>query len=74
MMQPDLPIFVVLAGLVYLMASAGLVPYVAQQNGRSGFGWMFIALILTPLLALIALAAMPEAEPPPPLNPFDTER
>jgi len=28
-------------------------------KGRSGFGWLLLALLVTPLLALIALAAMP---------------
>jgi hypothetical protein len=52
-------IVLLLSSLFYLLASAGLVPWVARQKGRSGFGWLFIALFFSPLLALIALAAVP---------------
>jgi formate hydrogenlyase subunit 3/multisubunit Na+/H+ antiporter MnhD subunit len=53
------PVFYVLSGLVlYFFASAALVPFVAEQKGRSAFGWAFIAFFFTPLFALIALAAV----------------
>jgi len=55
---PELLVFFALA-LPYLVATFGLVPYVASVKGRSGFGWLLLALLVTPLLALIALAAMP---------------
>jgi hypothetical protein len=57
----ELLVFFVLA-VPYVFASLFLVPYVAAQKGRSGFGWALIALFLTPLLALLALAAVPELE------------
>jgi hypothetical protein len=44
----------------YFLATFGLVPAVARSKGRSGLEWFFIALLVTPLLALIALAGMPE--------------
>jgi hypothetical protein len=44
----------------YVVATAGLVPKVARAKGHSGFEWFMIALFATPLLALIALAAMPD--------------
>ena len=33
--------------------------YVAGEKGRSSVGWWFISLFASPLLALIALAAIP---------------
>ena len=46
----------------YVLASLVLVPYVASEKGRSSFGWALTALFLTPLLALLALAAVPDLE------------
>jgi hypothetical protein len=50
-----------------------LVPFVASSKGRSGFAWMLIALLISPLLALIALVAVPAGEGKEPINPFDTD-
>ena len=37
-----------------------VVAYVAGQKGRSGLLWAFLSLVLiSPLLALLALAALP---------------
>lgn len=37
-----------------------VVAYVASQKGRSGWLWAFLSLLLiSPLLALLALAALP---------------
>ena len=37
-----------------------VVGYVASQKGRSGWLWAFLSLVLiSPLLALLALAALP---------------
>ncbi len=44
--------------LVWLLGSS-VCGYVASQKGRSGFWWPLIALIISPLLALIAIAALP---------------
>lgn len=57
----ELLVFIVLA-VPYVFASLFLVPYVASQKGRSSFGWALTALLLTPLLALLALAAVPDLE------------
>lgn len=57
----ELLVLIVLA-IPYVFASLILVPYVASEKGRSNFGWALTALIVTPLLALIALAAVPDLE------------
>jgi hypothetical protein len=59
---------------IYLLASVTLVPYVASSKGRSGLAWMLIALLMSPLLALIALIAVPAGEAKEPINPFDADR
>ena len=59
----ELLIFFVLI-LPYLIATFGLVPYVASAKGRSGLGWLLIALVVTPLLSLLALAAIPDTGGP----------
>lgn len=46
--------------VLYIITAGSLVPWVAQQKGRSGIGWLLIALLWTPLFALIALAAVPD--------------
>jgi len=58
---------------IYLLASVTLVPYVASSKGRSGVAWTFVALLMSPLLALIALVAVPAGEGREPINPFDAE-
>jgi hypothetical protein len=58
---------------IHLLASVTLVPYVASSKGRSGLAWMFVALLMSPLLALIALVAVPPGEGREPINPFDAE-
>jgi hypothetical protein len=57
--RADAAIFVIFAGLFYVITAASLVPWTARQKGRSGLAWMLIALLFSPLLALIALAAVP---------------
>jgi len=59
-MHPDVAMLILLGGFLYLITAAALVPWVAQQKGRSAFGWLLIALLWTPLFALIALAAVPD--------------
>lgn len=44
---------------LYLAPAVFLVPFVARAKGRSGVAWMLTALLFSPLLALIALAAIP---------------
>ena len=43
----------------YVIASVGIVPYVARAKRRSGAGWAILSLLVTPVIALLALAAMP---------------
>ena len=51
---------VLLAGLLIWLTGAILTGYVASQKGRLGGLWFLGALLLfTPLLALIALTALP---------------
>ena len=47
-----------------LIATFGLVRYVASAKGRSGPGWLLIALVVTPLLSLLALAAIADTGGP----------
>ena len=58
---------------IYLLASVTLVPFVAFSKGRSGLAWVLIALLMSPLLALIALVAVPAGEGREPINPCDAE-
>ena len=75
MLGIDLQEVIVLVPLVaiYLLASVTLVPFVASSKGRSGLAWMLIALLMSPLLALLALVAVPAGEGQEPSNPFDVE-
>jgi len=59
---------------IYLLASVTLVPFVAFSKGRSGLACVLIALLMSPLLALIALVAVPAGEGREPINPFDAVR
>src|SRR5207244_7224203 len=43
----------------YVITSVGIVPYVAGQKGRSGLVWILLSLLVSPVIALLALAAMP---------------
>jgi hypothetical protein len=63
MANQELLIFFVLI-LPYLIATFGLVPYAASAKGRSGLGWLLIALVVTPLLSLLTLAAIPDTGGP----------
>ena len=46
--------------LWFWITGSALVIYVAEQKNRSGIGWgLLSSLIVGPLLALIALAAVP---------------
>ena len=65
--------FIVAAVLVYLLASLGLVPFVASEKRRSATAWVGVALLVSPLLALIALAALPQGMADEPVSSFDAE-
>jgi hypothetical protein len=54
------------AVLIVVMAWLGgilLTGLVAAEKGRKGGVWLLVALAVTPLLALIALAALPDGPP-----------
>jgi len=52
----------VLWGLGVWIGGAILTGWVAVQNNRSGALWFVVALVLSPLLALLALAAIAQGE------------
>jgi hypothetical protein len=54
-----LTLVVAAVAIPYAIASLGIVPYVARAKRRSGSGWAILALLVTPVIALLALAAMP---------------
>ena len=49
-------------GLVIWIAGAILTGWVAVQNHRSGAVWFVVALVVSPLLALLALAVIPPGD------------
>ena len=65
-------IWLITAG-IYLLASIGLVPFVAMEKNRSGIGWAITSLLFSPLLALIALVAVPPGTAHEPASPFEAE-
>jgi len=46
--------------VLWLSAFLILVCYVASEKGRSGLAWGFAAIVFSPFVALIALAALPD--------------
>jgi hypothetical protein len=52
----------VLGGLVIWVGGAILTGWVAVQNHRSGAVWFVVALVVSPLLALLALAVIPQGD------------
>ncbi|MGH2609616.1 MAG: hypothetical protein ACRDHF_11095 [Tepidiformaceae bacterium] len=52
----------ILWGLGVWIGGAVLTGWVAVQNNRSGAVWLVVALVLSPLLALLALAVIPQGE------------
>lgn len=52
-------LLIVLSVFMYVFTAVTLIPFVAEQKQRSAFGWAVIAIVWTPVLALIALAAVP---------------
>ncbi|MBM1172830.1 zinc ribbon domain-containing protein [Microvirga arabica] len=49
--------------LFFWIGGAVLVAVVASNKGRSGPGWFFLSLLISPLLTLIAVAVMSRVEP-----------
>lgn len=60
-------------GAVHVAAAVFLVPYVAIEKGRPGILWAISALVFSPLLALVALAALPRGTAREPASPFEAE-
>lgn len=48
--------------MIWIAGTVFLVPLVAHEKGRSAIGWALLSLVFSPLLALLALAAVPEVE------------
>jgi hypothetical protein len=46
----------ILAWLIFSI----IVGVAAERRGRSGIGWIFLALFLSPLIAAIVLALLPD--------------
>jgi hypothetical protein len=67
------PLALVATLVIYVVASLGLVPFVAVEKRRSGFLWMLVALACSPLLALVALVALPTGDHGDPASPFEAE-
>jgi len=54
------PEVLAVAAGVYAAVSLTLAPTVARAQGRSALLWALVSLLVTPVLALLALAAMPD--------------
>ena len=46
-----------LTALVFIFALA--VGFIADARGRSGFGWFFLAILISPLIACVLILALP---------------
>ncbi|MBI4636389.1 MAG: hypothetical protein HY727_08570 [Candidatus Rokubacteria bacterium] len=55
-------VLLLLVLVFYLVLSILLVPFVAHEKGRNPFFWAFIAVVCTPLMAILALAALPDLD------------
>jgi hypothetical protein len=49
-----------LTAIIIWLALAIVIGVAAARRGRSGLGWLFISLILSPLIAAIFLALLPD--------------
>lgn len=49
--------------IFFWFALSVLVGWFAGSRGRSGFGYFFLALLLSPLLVWLALLIMPKPDP-----------
>ena len=57
-MEYDLSGIAVVAGVVWLIASAA-VGVTASNRGNTGFAWFIVALFVSPLIAVLLLIASP---------------
>ena len=49
-----------LTAIIIWLALAIVIGVAAARRGRSGLGWLFLSLILSPLIAAILLATLPD--------------
>jgi hypothetical protein len=49
-----------LTAIIFWLALAIVIGVAAARRGRSGLGWLFLSLILSPLIAAILLALLPD--------------
>jgi len=49
-----------LTAIIIWLALAIVIGVAAARRGRSGLGWLFLSLILSPLIAAMLLALLPD--------------
>jgi hypothetical protein len=49
-----------LTAIIIWLALAIVIGVAAARRGRSGLGWLFLSLVLSPLIAAILLALLPD--------------
>jgi hypothetical protein len=49
-----------LTAIIIWLALAIVIAVAAARRGRSGLGWLFVSLILSPLIAAILLVLLPD--------------
>lgn len=47
----------------FYLLGACFVAWVGSEKGRQGLAWFLLSLIVSPLLCMVALAALPALEP-----------
>jgi hypothetical protein len=52
----------ILGGILFAMMFCVVIAIIANSRGRSGFGWFFLSLIITPILSLILVLCLPKIE------------
>jgi hypothetical protein len=57
----DIGTFVLLS--IFWIMPAWVVAVVAESRGRIGWGWLVIAMVITPVIAFFVLWAMPRVVP-----------
>jgi hypothetical protein len=49
---------------LFYLIFAGAVGFIASQRGRSGAGWFVLAIVISPIIAVIVLALIPSRNAP----------
>jgi hypothetical protein len=49
---------------LFYLIFAGAVGFIASQRGRSGAGWFVLAIVISPIIAVIVLALIPPRNAP----------